>query len=54
MDYALIMAGGAGTRLWPLSRDISPNPHFVFMAIKVCLKLQSRGFCLCFRLNKSW
>ncbi len=26
MDYALIMAGGAGTRLWPLSREPLPKP----------------------------
>jgi len=26
MDYALIMAGGAGTRLWPLSREHLPKP----------------------------
>lgn len=25
MDYALIMAGGSGTRLWPLSRDNRPK-----------------------------
>lgn len=26
MNYALIMAGGAGTRLWPLSRDAHSKP----------------------------
>ena len=26
MNYALIMAGGAGTRLWPLSRERQPKP----------------------------
>jgi mannose-1-phosphate guanylyltransferase len=26
MNYALIMAGGAGTRLWPLSRERLPKP----------------------------
>lgn len=26
MDYALIMAGGAGSRLWPLSRERLPKP----------------------------
>ena len=26
MNYALIMAGGAGTRLWPLSRDGHSKP----------------------------
>ncbi len=26
MNYALIMAGGAGTRLWPLSRDGRSKP----------------------------
>ena len=26
MDYAVIMAGGAGTRLWPLSRKKMPKP----------------------------
>lgn len=25
MDYALIMAGGSGTRLWPLSRELRPK-----------------------------
>ena len=26
MDYALIMAGGAGSRLWPISRERLPKP----------------------------
>ena len=26
MHYALIMAGGAGTRLWPVSREHMPKP----------------------------
>src|SRR5574341_465674 len=25
-NYALILAGGAGTRLWPLSRESRPKP----------------------------
>ena len=35
--YAVIMAGGGGTRLWPLSRDRKPKPFLPLLEDGRCL-----------------
>ena len=37
MEYGVIMAGGAGTRLWPLSRGRKPK--------QLLSVVQGRAFC---------
>jgi mannose-1-phosphate guanylyltransferase len=39
MDYSLIIAGGAGTRLWPMSRQATPKQLIPFIAGKSLLQL---------------
>ena len=39
MRYALIMAGGSGTRLWPMSRTNFPKQLIPFIAGKSLLQL---------------
>ena len=41
--YAVIMAGGSGTRLWPLSRKISPNNHLHFWRKRTLFQLLLTG-----------
>lgn len=38
--FAVIMAGGSGTRLWPLSREIRPK-QFISMADGSCMLIQT-------------
>ncbi len=35
--YAVVMAGGGGTRLWPLSRDRKPKPFLPLLEDGGCL-----------------
>ncbi|MFO0827960.1 MAG: mannose-1-phosphate guanylyltransferase [Phycisphaerales bacterium] len=44
MRYAMIMAGGSGTRLWPMSREARPKQLIPFMGGKSLLEL-SAGRC---------
>ena len=39
MDYSLIIAGGSGTRLWPMSRQAMPKQLIPFIAGKSLLQL---------------
>ncbi len=39
MRYAVIMAGGAGTRLWPMSRDNTPKQLLPFIAGKSLVQI---------------
>ena len=39
MQYAVIMAGGSGTRLWPMSRGDLPKQLIPFLGGKSLLRL---------------
>src|SRR6516162_2299324 len=39
MRYALIIAGGSGTRLWPMSRDALPKQLIPFLEGKSLLEI---------------
>ena len=41
MRYAMIMAGGSGTRLWPMSREARPKQLIPFMGGKSLLELSA-------------
>ncbi len=43
MNYAVIMAGGAGTRLWPISREHLPKTALALYSNKACFRLQSNA-----------
>ena len=42
MRYALIIAGGSGTRLWPMSRDVLPKQLIPFIEGKSLLEIAYR------------
>jgi mannose-1-phosphate guanylyltransferase len=42
MRYALIIAGGSGTRLWPMSRDNAPKQLLPFIGGKTLLEISAR------------
>ncbi|HZW01455.1 MAG TPA: sugar phosphate nucleotidyltransferase, partial [Candidatus Deferrimicrobium sp.] len=41
--YAVVMAGGGGTRLWPLSRDRKPKPFLPLLEDGGCLLAATIG-----------
>lgn len=42
MRYAVIMAGGSGTRLWPMSRDVMPKQLIPFIKGKSLVQIASQ------------
>ncbi|MFZ4572686.1 MAG: sugar phosphate nucleotidyltransferase [Bacteroidales bacterium] len=51
--YAVIMAGGGGTRLWPVSRKINPSSCSLCWAKKLFCRVLLRAFATYSRLNGS-
>ncbi|TAK59256.1 hypothetical protein EPO14_00335 [Patescibacteria group bacterium] len=51
-DYAVIMAGGSGTRLWPLSRKNKPKQFQRFVGEKTLFQLMYKQLLLSFAPEK--
>ncbi len=54
MDHALIMAGGAGTRLWPLSRENRPKQALKLVGEATLFQHAVRRLAPLFPLERIW
>ena len=54
MLYPVILCGGSGTRLWPLSRDMYPKQFVVSVTVARCSGIQSAGRHHCLNQENRW